>query len=238
MNKQPDITRRQQQEFLRKNGIRLLHFSVRACPCNGVGCNTCKGRMKYFDDPVPTYGALVGGRNTSKKEAQFPTFNMSDYTLILEPRFRVAKGDRLLPMGTREFETTDEVLPVFLSKLTYRPINPRMIQISLSGPQSVINCRPIRDFTVELEYLGSNRVPLFSKQIKWITDLPTGHDYFSARYAYYPEFEIDEIPEAITSQGQLLMSQIKVKKITVGGDDEERSYEDSANAVRGGIKYE
>ncbi|UCE67400.1 MAG: hypothetical protein JSU85_05130 [Candidatus Zixiibacteriota bacterium] len=191
--------------------------------------------MKYFDEPVPIPGALINGENTKKKEAQYPTIHISNYTLLLEPRYRVAKGDRLIPFGMREFETIDEILSVDVAELTYIPINPRGVQISFSGQDGAINFRPIYDFRIERKFYG--KVPLYSKKIDWITDIPDGKTHFSARYGYLPNFEIDDIPAANLNQGQLLMQKIPLRKITINGEEKSDSYESSVNPIRG-MKYE
>ena len=149
MNKEPKISRQEQHRFVREENIRFLHFAVRACPCDGVGCQQCGGKMKYYDEPVPLYGAITNGSNKKKKEAQFPTVNMSNYTLLLEPRFRIAKGDRITPFAMREFEQADEILPVEQSLLTYIPINPRGVSISFVTQDGVINYKYPDDFTIE-----------------------------------------------------------------------------------------
>ena len=239
MNRQPKITRREQQDFIRDEKINLLHFSVRACPCDGVGCSTCNGKMKYYDNPVPIYGAITSGMNTKKKEAQFPTQNIGTYKLLIEARFHVSRGDRVTPFGMREFEQADEILKVSESMLTYIPINPRGVMISFIGQDGVIDYKYGRDFTIEREFYG--RVPLFSKQIKWIVDPPNGQEKFSARYGYLPDFEIEEIPSAEMSQGQKLIQTLSLKKITVGGQSKTKSYEKSSDAVRGvqrGLQYD
>ncbi len=133
MNRQPKITRREQQAFIRDEGTKWLHFAVRNCPCNGLNCPQCDGSKKYFDEPVPVWGALTNGMNTKKKEAQFPGQQISTYKMLVEPRYRIAKGDRVTPFGMREFEMTDEIIPVIDSTLTYMPINPRGVEISFVG---------------------------------------------------------------------------------------------------------
>ena len=179
MNKNPQISRREQQAFIRENGDRILHFSVRACPCDGVGCFQCDGKMKYFDDPVPIYGAIIDGANKKKKEAQFPAIHMSTYKLLVEARYHTAEGDRLTPFGMREFETADEILSVAEAKLTFIPINPRNISISFRTQDGVLDYNYGQDFTVEKELYG--KVPLYSKQIVWITDPPDDQERFSVR---------------------------------------------------------
>jgi len=240
MNRQPKITRREQQAFIRDEKINLLHFAVRACPCDGVGCTTCNGKMKYFDNSVPIYGAITNGVNTKKKEAQFPTIKESTYKLLVEPRFRVAEGDRVTPFGMREFEQADEVLSVSEAMLTFIPINPRHVRISFKSADGVvIDFEPIRDFTIAKEFYG--RVPLYSKQIVWVTDPPNDQEKFSVRYGYLPDFEIEEIPTARMSQGQLLIQELPLKKITIGGIKKEKSYEESSDAIRGvkrGLQYD
>lgn len=235
MNKQPKISRREQQAFIRDEAVRLLHSAVRACPCDGVGCANCNGKMKYFDDPVPIYGAITSGMNSKKKEAQLPTIKKSTYKLLVEARFRVSDGDRVTPFGMREFEQVDEVLPVSESKLTFIPINPRGVAISFISEVGVINYKYPRDFTIDREYYG--RVPLYSKQIKWEIDPPKGQEKFSVRYGYLPDFEVGETPVANMSQGQLLIQELPLKKITIGGQTKTKSYEKSSDAIRG-MKYE
>jgi hypothetical protein len=232
MNRQPKISRREQQSFIRDEAIALLHFAIRTCPCNGVGCATCNNKMKYFDDPVPIRGAITSGMNTKKKEGQFPTIREGSYTLLVEPRYRVSSGDRVTPFRMREFELSDEKLPVSDPFLTYIPINPRNVQISFINPGGgVINYKYPKDFTIEKEFYG--RVPLFSKQIKWVINPPTGQEHFSARYEYYPDFEVGEIPVANMSQGQRLIQNLPLKKITVAGQKKTKSYEQSSDALRG-----
>ena len=58
-------------------------------------------------------------------------------------------------------------------------------------------------------------------------------EHFSARYGYYPEFEIDEIPAANLSQGQRLIQQIDLKKITINDVKKQKSNESSNSAVLG-----
>lgn len=236
MNRQPKITRREQQNFLRDENIRFLHFAVRVCPCDGVACSNCNNTMKYFDDPVPMRGAITSGMNSKKKEAQFPTVNKSSYKLLVEPRFRIAKGDRITPFGMREFEEIDEIISVEDPLLTYIPINPRLVAISFkSNTDGVINYRPVHDFTIRRKLYG--RVPLFSKEIEWLVDPPGGEEKFSVRYSYYPDFEIDEIPVANLSQGQLLIQQLDLKKITINDVKKQKSFENSSKAVVG-IQYD
>lgn len=241
MNRQPKITRREQQDFIRDEAVRMLHFAVRACPCNGVGCATCDGKMKYFDDPIPIKGAITSGMNSKKKEANFPILESGSYKLLVEARYRFVRGDRLKPFGMREFEQFDEVLSVEKAELTHTPINIRGVRISFQGPEGgngVLDYKPGIDFTIEKEYFG--RVPLLSKQITWITDPPTGQEKFSVRYGYYPDFEIEDTPPANLSESQLLIQQIPLKKITVGGQEKSKSYEKSSDAVRGvqsGLNY-
>ncbi|MCK4826056.1 hypothetical protein KA005_60475 [bacterium] len=236
MNREPAITRREQQEFVRLNGGRMLHFSIRSCPCDGVGCEVCGGKMKYYDDPVPLWGIITGGMNTKKKEAQFPTINKSSYKLMIEPRHRVARGDRITPFGMREFEQNDEVLLVSVPELTYIPINPRGVKISfISNGGGVINYEYPRDFTIEKEYYG--KVPLYSKTIKFLADPPSDQERFSVRYEYIPDFEIDEIPVANMHQEQRLLTEIPLKKIIIGGQLKTKSHEQSSDAVRG-MKYD
>ena len=236
MNRIPKVSRREQQSFIKDEAVALLHFAVRACPCNGVGCSTCNNKMKYFDDPIPIRGAITNGMNSSKKEGQFPRIKEGSYTLLVEPRFRVSSGDRLIPFRMREFERSDEVLPVSSPFLTYIPINPRGVTISFVNPGGgVIEFRYPRDFTIEREFYG--RVPLYSKQIKWLVNPPAGQEQFSARYEYYPDFEVGEVPVANMSQGQRLIQSLPLKKITVAGQTKSKSYEKSSDAIRG-LKYE
>lgn len=232
MNRKPKLPRRQQQQFIRDEAVRLLHFASHACPCNGVGCDQCEGKMKYFDEPVPVYGIMTNAANTSKKEPEFPKIESGTFNLLVEPRFRLAKGDRLIPFGVREFEQVDEVLPVDNPILTYIPTNPRGVTISFQGG---IRFRPDRDFTIAREMYG--RVPLFSKRVKWLAGTPNRQTMFSARYGCLPEFEVEEIPPARLSQGQLLMQQVSLRKLTVAGHEKAQSYEPSADAVIG-MKYE
>lgn len=234
MNRQPKITRREQQDFLKDENIRFLHFAVRVCPCDGVGCSTCNNTMKYFGDPVPMRGAITSGMNSKKKEAQFPTVNKGSYKLLVEPRHRFVKGDRIIPFGMREFEDIDEKLPVSDPQLTFIPINPRGVAISFIGVDGVIDFRPIYDFTIRRKLYG--RVPLYSKEINWEIDTPEDQEFFSARYGYYPEFEIDEIPAANLSQGQLLIQQLDLKKITINDVKKQKSNENSSKAVIG-VQY-
>lgn len=239
MNRQPKITRREQQDFIRDEAIRMLHFSVRACPCDGVGCETCNGKMKYFDNPVPILGIITSGMNSRKKEAQFPSIKVSTYKLLVEPRFRVTAGDRLTPFGMREFEQIDEILPVEDPKLTFIPITPNGIKISFIAPDGVINYKYPADFTVDREFYG--RVPLFSKRIKWIVSPPNDQEKFSVRYGYLPDFEVEEIPPANMSQGQKLIQELPLRKITTGGEEKIKSFEESKDAIRGidygGLEY-
>jgi hypothetical protein len=235
MNKEPKITRREQQAFVTDETIKMLHFAVRACPCDGVNCPNCNGKMKYFDDPVPIKTILSTSMNSKKKEANLPTVYMGEITLLIEPRFRVAKGDHLKPFGIREFEEHDEVLPVENPFLTHTPVNPRMVTISFVGQDGVINYKPYKDFEIKRKMYG--RIPLWDKEIRWLTEPPSGQDKFSVRYGYTPDFEIDEIPNPNISQGQLLIQQIKLKKIIIAGQEKQKSYENSNDALIG-MKYE
>jgi len=235
MNKEPKITRREQQAFITDETIKMLHFAVRLCPCNGVNCPTCGGKMKYFDDPVPIRTTLAQSMNNKQKDANLPYIQMGEITLLIEPRFRVAKGDRMKPFGIREFEEKDEILPVESPFLTHTPVNPRMVTISFAGADGVVSFKPYKDFEIKQKLYG--RIPLWDKEITWITQPPTGQEKFSVRYGYVPDFEIDEIPNPNISQGQLLLQQIKLKKITLAGEAKIESYENSNDALSG-IKYE
>lgn len=236
MNKEPKVPRREQQNFIRDEAIKLLHFAVRTCPCNGVGCSVCNNKMKYFDDPVPIYGAITSGMNRKNKEAQFPEIKEGSYVLLVEARFRISAGDRVTPFGMREFEQNDEVLPVSEPFLTYIPINPRGIKISfINSGGGVLNYVYPNDFTMDKQLYG--RVPLWNKEIKWIQDPPNDQEAFSARYEYYPDFEVGEVPVANMSQGQRLIQNLPLKKITVAGQSKSKSYEQSSDAIRG-LKYE
>lgn len=234
MNRQPKITRREQQDFIRDEAIKLLHFAVRVCPCNGVNCQTCHGSMKYFDDPVPIYGVPTTGMNSKKKEPELPSARISTYKLLVEARYRVAEGDRLTPFGMREFEMIDEVLPVSDPKLTFIPINPRGVSISFIGTDGVINYQYPKDFTIDRKLYG--RIPLFSKEIKWQIDPPKDQEKFSVRYGYLPDFVVEEIPPARMSQGQLLIQELPLRKITLNQEEKEKSYEKSSDAIVG-MKY-
>ena len=152
--------------------------------------------------------------------------------MLVEPRHRFVKGDRVVPFGMREFEDIDEKLPVSDPLLTFIPINPRGVAISFIGVDGVIDFRPIYDFTIRRQLYG--RVPLYSKEIIWEIDPPGEH--FSARYSYYPEFEIDEIPAANLSQGQLLIQQLDLKKITINDVKKQKSNENSSKAAIG-VQY-
>jgi len=235
MNRQPKVTRREQQDFVRDEAIKLLHYAVRVCPCDGVNCPNCNGAMKYFDDPVPIRGILTTGMNSKKKDANLPTIRMGTYKLLVEARYRISEGDRVIPFGIREFEMIDEIALVSDSQLTFIPTDPRRVAISFIGFDGVINYRYPGDFTIDRELYG--KVPLFSKQIKWLVDPPADQEKFSARYGYYPDFVVDEIPPARLSQGQLLIQELPLRKITIGGDVKERSYEKSSTAIIG-MKYE
>jgi len=233
MNRQPKITRREQQAFIRDEGTKWLHFAVRNCPCNGVSCPQCEGTRKYFDNPVPVWGALTNGMNSKKKEAQFPEQQISTYKMLVEPRFRITKGDRVTPFGMREFEMNDEVILVSDSTLTYMPINPRGVTISFVGGDGVLEFKYGRDFTIEREMYG--RVKLFSKTIKWLVD-PPAQEKFSAHYMYLPDFEVENIPAARISQEQLLIQELPLRKITVRGNVKAKSYEQSKEALQG-LRY-
>lgn len=234
MNRQPKISRREQQAFIRDEGTKWLHFAVRNCPCNGVNCPQCSGTKKYFDEPVPVWGALTNGVNSKKKEAQFSGQQISTYKMLVEPRYRIAKGDRVTPFGMREFEVVDELIRVNDSTLTYIPINPRGVTISFKGGDGVLEFKYGSDFTIEREFYG--RVKLFSKKIKWLIDPPTGQEKFSARYMYIPDFEVENIPPARISQEQLLIIELPLKKITVAGHKKAKSYEQSKEALQG-LRY-
>lgn len=232
MNRQPIISRRDQQEFIREQGTRMLLFAIRACPCDGVGCRTCDGKMKYYDDPVPIHAAIINGMNSKKKNPPFPTHKEGSYRLLVEPRYHVADGDRLNPFGIREFEDISEILTVKEAKLTFTPINPRGVTISFSQKNGgVINFLYGRDFTIDREFYG--RVPLWSKQIKWVNNPSSGQEKFSVRYAYIPMFEVDGTPVARIAQGQTLLPEGPLKKITVGGESKAKSHEESSDAIRG-----
>lgn len=244
MNKQPKVTRREQQEFIRDEAIRMLHYALRVCPCDGVGCKNCNGKMKYFDTPVPIYGIITSGMNSKKKEAQTPTVRKGFYKLLVEGRFRISEGDRLIPFGTREFEGIDEILYTSDPKLTFIPINPWNVQISFLASNElnpnqanygIVNYRYPNDFTIDRENYG--QVTLFSKSIKWITSPPSDQEKFSVRYQYYPDFVVEEIPPAKMSQSQRLIQELPLKKITIGGEEKEKSFEKSSDAIRG-LKYE
>lgn len=234
MNRQPKITRREQQAFIRDEGTKWLHFAVRNCPCNGVNCPQCEGTRKYFDDPVPVWGALTNGMNSKKKEAQFPEQQISTYKMLVEPRYRITKGDRVTPFGIREFEMKDEVILVSDSALTYIPINPRGVEISFVGADGALVFKYGRDFTIERELYG--RVKLFSKTIKWLIDTPEKQEKFSAHYMYIPDFEVENIPAARISQEQLLIQELPLRKITVSGNVKAKSYEQSKEALQG-LRY-
>lgn len=234
MNRQPKITRREQQDFIRDEKINLLHFAIRACPCDGVSCPKCNGKMKYYDKPVPIYGAITSGVNTKKKYEQMPAVRMSNYKLLVEPRFRITEGDRLTPFGMREFEQIDEIIDVAESKLTFIPINPRGVTISFMSDDGVVDYKYPQDFTIDREFYG--RVPLYSKQVQWVTQPQSGQDKFSVRYGYLPDFVVEEIPPARMSQGQTLIQELPLKKITLNSEENQSSYEESKNAIIG-LKY-
>ncbi len=232
MNRQPIISRREQQAFINEQGTRMLYFAIRPCPCDGVGCRTCDGKMKYYDEPVPIRAAITNGMNSKKKDPQTTTQHQGNYTLLYEPRLHVSDGDRVTPFGMREFEDYSEILTVKEAKLTFIPINPRGVTISFSQKSGgVVNYLYGVDFTIDMELYG--RVKLWSKQIKWINNPQEGQEKFSVRYACIPDFEIDGTPEVRIGQGQALLPQGKLIKLTTGGQSKSKSHEQSSDAARG-----
>lgn len=240
MNRQPIISRREQQDFIRDQGTKMLHFAIRACPCDGVGCRTCDGKMKYYDDPVPIHAAITNGMNSKKKNPPFPTQKIGQYNLIFEPRYHITDGDRVTPFGMREFEDISEILTVEEAKLTFIPIKPRGVTISFTQKDGgVVNYVYGVDFTIEKEFYG--RVPLWSKQIQWINNPASGQEKFSVRYGYIPDFELDGTPVARIAQGQTLLPEGPLKKLTIGGQKKAKSHEQSSDAIRGvkgGLQYD
>lgn len=237
MNKLTIIPNRDQQRFIKGQKGTVLHYAIRSCPCDGVNCPVCGGKMKYFDDPVPLNAAILAGSNSSKKESRTPTNDQGRYQLIVEGRFVLTKHDRVKPFGSRDFEQTDEILLVESSILTFSPIHPRLVTISFINQGSgVLNYRGGIDFTFDLESKKGGP-PIYSKEIKWIVDPAIGQKKFSVRYSHYPEYEIGEIPAARFSEGQKLMQKIPLEKITLTGNKKQQSHEPSADAVRGGMTY-
>ena len=240
MNRQPIISRREQQAFIRDQGTRVLHYAIRACPCDGVGCRNCEGKMKYYDRAVPIHAALTSGMNSKKKNPPLPTQAVSSYKLLYEPRYHVADGDRFLPFGIREFEDANEILTVKEARLTFNPINPRGVTISFAQEGGgVINFLYGKDFTIKKEV--DSPVPMWSKQIDWITNPSSGQEKFSVRYGYIPVFEVDGSPAARIAQGQTLLPEATLKKLTIGGESKAKSYEQSSDAIRGvkgGLQYD
>ena len=238
MNRQPIISRRGQQEFITSQKTVTLYYAVRACPCDGVGCQTCDGKMKYYDVPIPVRVAIVNGMNTKKKDPLFPMMKEGSYKLVYEPRLHIADGDRVSPIGIREFEDAIEIITVEDSKLTFSPSNPRGVTISFAQEGGgVIDFLYGKDFTIEKEQHGP--IKIWGKQIKWITN-PSGEN-FSVRYNYVPTFEIDGIPPARIAEGQKLLPEAVLKKLTIGGESKSPSYEQSSDAARGvraGLQYE
>jgi hypothetical protein len=238
MNKLNIIPRRDQQRFIKDTKGIVLHYAIRSCPCDGVNCSVCGGKMKYYDDPVPINAAILAGNNSSKKEARMANIDMGNYQLIVEGRFALAKHDRVKPFGTREFEQLDEILLVEQSILTFTPIHPRLVTISFVNQSSgVLSYEGDKDFTFDLESKNGGP-PVYSKEIKWLTDPAIGQKKFSVRYQHYPEYEIQEIPSARFSEGQKLMQKIPLSKITLTGNIKTKSNEKSVDAViGGGMKY-
>lgn len=218
----------------------MLHFAIRTCPCDGVGCRTCDGKMKYYDEPVPIHAAITNGMNSKKKNPPLPTQESGAYKLLYEPRFHIADGDRVTPFGMREFEVVSEILTVKEAKLTFIPIDPRRVTISFSQKDGgVINYVYGLDFEIKRELYG--KVPLWSRQIGWINNPVSGQEKFSVRYAYIPDFEIDGTPTARIAQGQTLLPEGSLKKLTIGGQRKAKSYEQSSDAIRGvraGLQYD
>ncbi len=234
MNKLTIIPRRDQQQFIKGTKGTVLYYAIRSCPCDGVNCPKCGGKMKYFDNPVPINAGILAGSNTSKKESKFPTNDDGKYQLIVEGRFVLTKHDRVKPFGTREFEQMDEILFVESSILTFTPIHPRLVTISFVNQESgVLNYEGGVHFTFDLESKKGGP-PIYSKEIKWITDPAIGQEKFSVRYSHYPEYEVMEIPTARFVEGQKLMQRIPLSKITLTGNTIQNSYEQSADAVKGG----
>ncbi len=221
---------------MRQESTRLLHFASRNCACStGVGCSKCNGKKRYFDEPVPIFAILTDGSNRSEKKSDMPRSQHGSYKLVVEPVYRVAQGDRVIPFGIREFEHVDETIDVERGRLTFVPINPRGVLISFPGSEGIVDYRFGTDFTIKKEKYG--RVPLFSKTITWLTDPLDGQTRFTARYDYLPEFEVAETPPARISQGQLVMQQLDLSKITVAGEEKTTSGRKSEATIIDGMEY-
>lgn len=239
MNKLTIIPRRDQQRFIKDRKSIVLHYAIRSCPCDGVNCPVCGGKMKYFDNPVPINAAILAGMNTSKKDSKKATADKGDYQLIIEGRFAVSRFDRIKPFGTREFELSDEIISVDSSVLTFSPIHPRLVTISfVNGESGTLSYEGVKDFTFDLESKRSGP-PIYEKLVKWITQPPTNQEKFSVRYQHYPIYEVGEIPSARFNEGQKLMQKIPLSKLTLTGNEMTKSNQNSADAlIGGGMNYE
>lgn len=236
MNRTGIISQRNQQSFIKRNGVILL-YSFRACPCDGVNCPLCGGKMHYYDKPTPLNAMIISGNNTSKKESETPMIDTGTYQLILEGRHVIGKHDRVMPIKTRNFEDINEVIEVDSSFLTFTPVAPRLVTITFVNQGSgVLNYAGEVDFTIDLED-HKEAPPLYKKEIKWITDPAIGQKRFSARYTCYPEYEVSDIPPARFSEGQRLMQKVFLSKITLNSGEKTPSFEKSERSVIGGMQY-
>lgn len=217
MNRIPTISDRAQQQVISREQTVLLVKVLRLCPCDReVGCQYCNGLGQYFDEPAIVKGAIVNGRNRSKKEKEFPKLDYSEYELVIHPKFEITKGDRIVPFNVNIYETFEEKIDSS-GKLSFHPARARTVKISFAAEGKLLVYKYGTDFTIAK---GAKNL-LNSKTITWVNPQPVNREKFVARYQRVPEYVVGEIPEAKIAEGKKVLQTFKLKKLLAPSETDE-----------------
>lgn len=237
MNKINTISERAQQKYISGQKTVLLLKALRLCPCDGeVGCQYCNGLGEYYDAPAKIMGILANGRNRSEKKAEFPQLELSEYELIVHPKYQVVKGDRVVPINIPIFESFEERVDKDRD-LSFHPARAATIQIYFAGDGKIINYKNGIDFSISKDATNL----LFSKTITWISPPPVSREKYVARYQRVPEYTIGEIPEARIAEGKRILQTFTLIKLLAKSETDlmTNSGEKASKTITtGGMTYE